>query len=103
MEVLVEEDEITPVRVLLKLLGSTVDRAPAVLVLEKDLGQPLRKLGRYLVKRHVAARASRTLDGERIAIIRVVLQQRANDQSVDGDPDRAAPVGIATEHTAVRL
>src|SRR6516165_9440783 len=44
MEVLVEQDEIAPMRILLELPGSPVHRSPAVLVPQEDAGQPARDL-----------------------------------------------------------
>ena len=44
VEVLVEEDQVTPVRVLLELRGAAVDGAAPALVPEEDAGEPSRDL-----------------------------------------------------------
>src|SRR5262245_41351249 len=38
---------------------------------------------------------------ERIAVIAVVRQQRADDECVERHPDGAAPVAVAAEHASV--
>src|SRR4029077_517658 len=43
------------------------------------------------------------LDLEGVAVVEVVLDERADDQHVHRHPDRTAPVGISAEHSAVRL
>ena len=45
----------------------------------------------------------RTFDREIVSVVRVELQQRADDQAVDRHPDRAAPVRVAAEHARVGL
>src|SRR5215471_7258917 len=44
LEVLVEQDEISPMAIFLKLPVPPVHRPPSVLVPEKNIGQPMRKL-----------------------------------------------------------
>src|SRR4051812_7922550 len=94
VEVLVEREVITPVRVLLKLAGTSVDRPPTLVVPQKDTGQPARDLLGDLIQVHEPARARGTFDGELIAVEGVILQQAPDDQGVDGHPDRSAPVGV---------
>ena len=45
--------------------------------------------------------AGGTFDCEVVAVVGVVLQQRADDERIDGHPDRAAPVRVAAEHAGV--
>src|SRR5262245_50492090 len=92
VEVFVEQDQIAPVRVRLELLRTAVHRPPALFVLEEDIAAPARDLLSYFVEVHLPPRTGGTLDGEVVAVIGVVLQERANDQAVDGHPDRPAPV-----------
>ena len=40
-------------RILLKRAGAAIDRAPAVLVAQKNIGQPARNLLRYLIEGQV--------------------------------------------------
>ena len=67
------------------------------------LRQPAADLLGDLVERHLTPGARRTLDREVVAVVRVVLEQRPDDQRVDRHPDRPAPVGVAAEHAAVGL
>src|SRR5947199_769567 len=103
MEVLVEEDEVAPVRVLLELLGATVDRAAPAPVPEEDAGEPPRYLLGHLEERHPDAGAGRALDSEVVAVEPVELNEPADDEAVDGHPHRPAPVGVPPEHARVRL
>src|SRR5438128_11171625 len=52
VEVLVEEDEVAPVRIGLERVGAAVDRTPAVGPLEEDAGEPSRQLRRHVPERH---------------------------------------------------
>ena len=56
-----------------------------------------------LVQRQILARAGRALDREVVAVVVVELLERLDDQVVDREPDRAAPVRVAAEQAAVRL
>src|SRR6266850_4905965 len=101
VEVLVEERVVTPMGIFLEFAEPVVARPPAVLATEKHAGEPARDLLRDPVEIHVPPGASRTLDGELVAVVRVVVKQGPDDERVDGHPDRTAPVGVATEHARV--
>ena len=103
VEVFVEEDQVAPVRILLKLPRAPVNRAAALIVSLEDGGEPARDLLGHLVQMHLPPGAGRTFDREFIAVIDVVLQQRPQDQPVHRHPDRPPPVGIAAEHPGVRF
>ncbi len=103
MEILVEEQAIPPVRVALEFLGSPVHRPPARLVAQKDADQPIGDLAGDLEEVHQHTRARRAFDLEGVAVVQIVLQHGADQQGVHRHPYRAAPVGIAAEHAAVRL
>src|SRR5262245_38953672 len=75
VEVLIEQDEIAPVRVLLKLPRPAIDRPSASLVFQKDAGEPAPEFLGDLVQVHLPSRACWTFNRERIAVIGVVLQQ----------------------------
>ena len=64
VEVLVEEDQVTPVRILLERRASAVDRPSPVGVREEDADEAARDLLRHLEQRHPDARARRALDRE---------------------------------------
>src|SRR3982751_6786491 len=64
VEVLVEQNQIPPVRIGLELLGSTVDRTPPLAVAQEDAGEPPRQLLRDVIQIHPVARSGGTLDHE---------------------------------------
>src|SRR5579871_6146618 len=93
VEVLVEQEEVAPVRIILEFVSSTVYGTVSHLVLQEDVSEAARNLLGHLIKVHAPARACRTFHGEIIAVVTVVLQQGAYDEGVDRHPDGAAPVG----------
>ena len=103
MKVFKERKVVAPVWVFLKLARSPVHRPPAILVLQEDAVEAARQLFCDLVQVHLSSRPSRAFDGEFIAVVAVILQQRPDNQAVYGHPDRPAPVGVAPEHASVRL
>src|SRR6267142_1940803 len=95
VEVLVEQNVILPVRILLELLGSTIDGALAALIAEKNARQSLGNFFGNLEQGHVFPRAGGTLDLEVVPVEQVKVQQSADQEYVHRHPDRPAPVGIA--------
>src|SRR5262245_59114431 len=91
VEVLVEQEIVSPVRILLKHAAATIDRAPAVLVAQKNVGQPAHNLLRHLIEGHMLTRARGTFDRERIAVVGIILQERSDNEAIHGHPDRSAP------------
>ena len=95
VEVLVEEDAIaSSFGIVLELPGAAVDRTPTFLVLEEDARQPVRDFLRHLVEVHLPARAGGAFDDEVVAVVRCSNGAAANDEAVDGHPDRAALAGL---------
>src|SRR5262249_36239409 len=74
MEVLVEQDQVAPVRVLLELPALAVHRPPPILITQEDAGETARDLLSHLVQGHMLSRARRPLEGDRIAVVHVVLE-----------------------------
>src|SRR6185436_3703936 len=68
VEILVEQEEVPPVRVLLKLPGASVNRPPSTLVSQEYAGQPVCDVLRDLVQGHVPPGARRTFHGELLAV-----------------------------------
>src|SRR4029079_14380178 len=101
VEVLVEQHVIPPVRVFLEFRRAAVHGPAAMLVPLEDTCQAVGNVVCDLEQIHTTARAGRTLDRKRIAVIQMELQQRANQEHVPGHPDRTAPVRVASEHAAV--
>src|SRR5215813_4702381 len=103
MEIFVEQQVIAPIRVALKFIRAAKHWSPSVFVAQKDPAQPSDDLMRHLEQIHQLPRTGRTLDFEIVAVIGEIMQQATNDQRVDGNPDRPAPIRIAAEHAAVRF
>src|SRR5262245_13397602 len=99
VEVLVEQDQVTPVWIVLKLLGAPEDGAPAGAIVQEDPGEAPRELGGHLPQVQFPTRARRALDGETLAVEVVELLERLDEQIVHGEPDRAAPIRVAAEET----
>src|SRR5207248_5343805 len=72
-------------------------------VAQEDGGEAPRELGRHLREVELRSRSGGKLYREAIAEIVVKLLQGFDEQVVDGEPDRPAPVGIAAEEAAGRL
>src|SRR6516225_10446188 len=103
MEVLVEQEIVPPVRISLEFSGAAKNRPAAAPVLQEDAGQAIGDLVRHLVQVHDIARTGRALDFEVVAVIGVVVQQRADYQRIDRHPDRTAPVRVPAEHASIGL
>src|SRR5438128_10050493 len=103
VEIFVEKNEIAPVRIVRVFPNLAMTRARAILVRQKDAPQPACQLARYFLKcRHVSG-TGRALHFERFAIKQVITFERFDDQKVDREPNRAAPVRVATEEITVSL
>jgi len=98
VEILVEWDAVTPVRIGLKLFLSSEYSPAPVSVTDEDAGQAVRDLPSDLEEVHLPARAGRTLNLERIAVELVEVDECPDDNVINRHPHRAAPVGVATEH-----
>src|SRR5262245_11629305 len=68
VEVLVEEDQVAPVRVVLELGCASVDRPLAARVAQEDAREPPRDLLRDLEKGHPVPGSRRALDRELVAV-----------------------------------
>src|SRR6185295_8693294 len=82
VEVLVEQEEIAPMRIVLELPDVPVDRPSAILVAQKNAREPAAELFGDLIQGHVPAGARGTFDGETITVVGIVLEQGANDERV---------------------
>src|SRR6266542_1161693 len=103
VEVLVERDVIAPLCIVLKGHIVAEDRPAALLVTQKDSGEPPREFLRHLPKRQLRAGAGRAFDREIVAVELVVFLERLDQQEIDGEPDRPPPVGIPAEGPGARL
>ena len=105
VEVLVEQDVVAPVRVVLEQRPSppkTGRRPPVVAQEEADRGGA-RGRRRPRPACSCCARAGRALDREVVAVVVVELLERLDEQVVDREPDRSAPVRVAAEEAGPRL
>src|ERR1700758_2470876 len=57
VEVLVEQDEIAPVRILLELLAPPIYGSPTILAADEDGGEAVRDVGGHLIQVHPTAGA----------------------------------------------
>ena len=69
VEVLVEEEQVPPVRVLLERLRVAVHGTPTPFVTHEDAREPLAELLGHLVEGHLPAGAGGTLDLEVVSVI----------------------------------
>ena len=103
VEMLVEEELITPERVGLELPGASPDRTTPVLVLEKDVDHPSRHVRRYLPEARralvTAGRRQPVLGSERGA----KLAQALHDEERRREPERPSPVRVAALQLRRRL
>ena len=100
VEVFVEQNEITPVRVGAVFVNFSVTRALASFIRQKDAREPARKLLRDFLECEHFSRTYWTLYFQLIAIEMVVAFERFDEQVIDRKPDRAAPVRVAAEKVA---
>ena len=101
VKILIEEDQIAPLGIGLELLGSSVHRPATAVVAQEDPRQAIRNLFGDFEQVHHLSGPGRALDRERVAVVRVEVQQGPDQHHVDRHPDRAAPVRVAAEHSAV--
>src|ERR1043166_5035994 len=94
VEVLVEEDQVAPVWVTLKLLGPAVDGTAPGVVAEEDAREAPRDLAGDRPQVEHGAGAGRARDLERIAVEVVELLERLDQEIVHREPDRVAVRGV---------
>src|SRR5580692_5193169 len=100
MEVFVEKNVILPLRIGLEFLGAAVHRPPPGFIAQKNPSQPVGDFPCHLEQVHRVARASRTLNLEVVAVIKVEGEQGADQQYVHWHPYWPAPVGVSAEHAS---
>src|SRR4051812_24091997 len=103
VEVLVEQQQFAPVRVGGKARVRAVAGAAAVRAGQEQARQPRRQVVRDRAQIHPPPRPRRILDAQLVAVEVVVALERLDDEVVDGQPHRAAPVRVAAEQRRARL
>src|SRR5438477_12771868 len=92
VEVFMEKHQIRPGRIG-RVLGDLAMTWPrAVFVRQKDACQSARKLTCDLLERHHVSGAGWTLNFERFAVEEVITLERFDDEKIDREPNRSAPV-----------
>src|SRR6266545_3268925 len=103
VKVLVEGNQAAPVRVSLEDLRPAVDRPAAIRSRQEDAREPPRQLGPDLPEVHLPVGARGTRDLEIVAEETVELLERLDQEKVDREPHRSAPVRVAAEEARRRL
>src|SRR6476620_8619012 len=85
----------------LEFLRAAVHRPTLFGVAFKDRRQALSDLPAHFEQVHEFPGTGGTFHFELVAIVEMEMQQRPDDQGVDGHPDRPTPVRVATEHSGV--
>src|SRR5205085_1737960 len=83
VEVFVEEDVVTPVRVIRVALEGSVTGPRPTLLRHEQRTEPLREFVRHAIEVHQLARSGRAFDPEAIAVIAVILAQSLDQQKID--------------------
>src|SRR5215470_14254456 len=99
VKVFIKENQIAPVRVGLKYFLSASDRAAAVVIAQKNVSQPAGDFCRDLPEIGLGLRMRWAFHFEVLAVVVMKLLQRFDEEIVHREPDRAAPIRIATEQT----
>ena len=103
VEVFVEEDVVTPVRIL-GVAGEGAVAGPRPVVIRHEQGtEPLREFVGHAIEVYQLARSGRAFDPEGIAVIAVILAQSLDQQEVDGEPDRPTLIRVPTEMLGVHV
>src|ERR1700676_1301703 len=103
VEVLVKEKQVAPMRIRLKLFQVAKYWPATLFVTKKNVCHPARQLTRHVPQRLHVSRSSRELDFEIITQIVVELLQGFDQKKIHREPNRAAPVRIASEDSGQRF
>src|SRR6187549_2184723 len=93
VEVLVEEDVVLPGRIALELVDPAVTGPASVLADEEERDEPPAEVLADLRERSTLAGACRVLELEVVTEVPGVAEHGVDDEVVDREPDRPAPVG----------
>src|SRR5262245_47254690 len=91
VEVLVEEQQLAPLRIALESLGVSVDRTAAVRVAQEGAYEPARQFGRDFAEVHPLPRPGRAFHGKAVAQVVMEALERFDEKKVGGEPHRTAP------------
>src|SRR5690348_15952873 len=102
MEVLVEQDQIAPMRISLEFLLASVDRPP-IRVAQKNSYEPAGNISGHFPKTCVLTGIRGTLHPELIAKEVMKLLQRFHEKKIQRKPDRPPPIRISTKQPTIRF
>ena len=100
VEVFVKQNQVSPMRVGGVFLDLAMAGPRAVFVRQESAGQPAGDLLRGFLQVHHVPGAGGAFDLEAVAIEMVITLERFDDQVIDREPDRSAPIGVAAEEVA---
>src|SRR5262247_4591895 len=108
VKVLKEEDLVAPVLVALEFFYPAVCGSSPVFAAQEEFDQPPRQLLADVPEIHHFSRPGRAFDLEVVAVaivreVLVIFLQRFDDQEVDREPHRPAPIRVAAEQPRLRL
>src|SRR6516165_5839496 len=103
MEVFVEQQVVAEVRIALQLRVVAEDCPPTLLVAQEQPTQSTRQLLRHLFNGDEVAGTAWAFDLEVVAVVVMELLQRFDQEIIDREPDRTAPVGVAAEQATIGL
>jgi hypothetical protein len=103
MEIFMEWDVITPMRIILKGFIPAKNGAPTSDIAAEQVDQSRGDFIGDLIQSDLLARMGGVLDEKVIAVVMVKLLERFDNQIVDREPDRPAPVGISAKQAALRF
>src|SRR5215469_6716919 len=98
VEVLIEEDAVSPVRIVMKHIARAKDRSLSFRVANEYTNQAIRDIAGDFEKVHPLSGSGRAFNLEIVAVIFVEQDERPYDQQIYGKPDRSPPVRIASKH-----
>src|SRR5713101_5754815 len=97
MKVFVKENEIFPVRIILKNLQPAGNRTAAIRIAKENMNEPAGDFSRHLPQIGFLRGMRRTLHLEVLPVVVVKFLQRFDEQIVYGKPDGSAPIRITSE------
>src|SRR5215475_12082480 len=108
VKVLKEENLVAPVLVALEFFYPAVCGPAPVFAAQEEFDQPPRQLLADVPEVHHLSRPGRAFDLEVVAVaivreVLVIFLQRFDDQEVDREPHRPAPIRVAAEQPGLRL
>src|SRR5207247_5945582 len=97
VEIFIEKNEITPVRIGRIFRDLAVTRADTAFVRQKDARETPRKFLRNFLQGEHLSGTHRAFHFETFTKEKVITLERFDNEEVDREPNRAAPVRVATE------